>query len=182
MVNDQDPLFIEPANEADIAALVQLHADVAAALTEAHGKGPWSRCHSDRAIIRGLRESHMFVGRRNGQIEGTFRLAKRKPWAIDPAFFTPVAKPLYLLDMAVRPDVQRRGIGKALLAFAAAFASQGSFDCIRLDAYDAQAGAGGFYSKCGMACRGHRTYRSTPLVYFEILIRPESAVSVTSQP
>ena len=168
----KDPLFIEPANKTDIPALVQLHADVAAALTEAHGQGPWSRSHSDRAIIRGLRESHTFVGRRDGQIEGTFRLTKRKPWAIDPAFFTPAAKPLYLLDMAVRPDAQRRGIGRALLAFAVAFASQESFDCIRLDAYDAQAGAAGFYSKCGMSCRGHRTYRSTPLVYFEILSHP----------
>src|SRR5690349_10152000 len=109
--------LIEPATAGDVGALVELHAAVAEALTVAHGKGHWSRSHSDRSLERALAQSHVFVSRRSGQVEGTLCLTKRKPWAIDPAYFTPATKPLYLLDMAVRPDRQRRGLGKALLEF-----------------------------------------------------------------
>lgn len=42
-------------------------------------------------------------------------------------------------------------------------------DAIRLDAYDAKAGAGGFYARCGWTKRGHATYRGAPLVYYELL-------------
>lgn len=40
----------------------------------------------------------------------------------------------------------------------------------RLDAYDADAGAGSFYAKCGYQERERVIYRGTPLVYFELLI------------
>jgi hypothetical protein len=40
-------------------------------------------------------------------------------------------------------------------------------DALRLDAYDADAGAGEFYRKCGLREVGRATYRDTPLVYFE---------------
>jgi hypothetical protein len=41
---------------------------------------------------------------------------------------------------------------------------------IRLDAYDADAGAGGFYAKCGFREVGRVTYRTVPLIYFELLL------------
>jgi hypothetical protein len=40
-------------------------------------------------------------------------------------------------------------------------------DAVRLDAYDAPAGAGGFYARCGYRERGRVTYRGVPLIYFE---------------
>jgi len=43
-------------------------------------------------------------------------------------------------------------------------------DAIRLDAYDADAGAGGFYSNCGFREVGRVNYRGTPLVYYELLL------------
>jgi ribosomal protein S18 acetylase RimI-like enzyme len=43
-------------------------------------------------------------------------------------------------------------------------------DAIRLDAWDAAAGAGEFYRKCGFREVGRATYRTAPLVYFEILL------------
>ena len=36
-----------------------------------------------------------------GVIVGTLRLVTKKPWAIDPAYFASVRRPLYLLSMAV---------------------------------------------------------------------------------
>ena len=41
---------------------------------------------------------------------------------------------------------------------------------IRLDAYDAPAGAGPFYSRCGFREMGRVIYRKVPLVYFEQLL------------
>jgi ribosomal protein S18 acetylase RimI-like enzyme len=46
---------------------------------------------------------------------GTLRLEKKKPWAIDPAYFTSVGLALYLHDLAVAPDLQHRGIGRRLI-------------------------------------------------------------------
>ena len=43
-------------------------------------------------------------------------------------------------------------------------------DALCLDAYDADAGAGGFYRKCGFTEVGRATYRHTPLIYFEMLV------------
>ena len=42
-------------------------------------------------------------------------------------------------------------------------------DSIRLDAYDADAGAGTFYAACGFEHRGSVDYKSTPLRYYELL-------------
>jgi hypothetical protein len=56
----------------------------------------------------------------------------------------------------------------ARLAYAVAQASVPRY-ALRLDAYDADAGAGGFYAKCGFREVGRVVYRKNPLVYFELL-------------
>jgi GNAT superfamily N-acetyltransferase len=74
---------------------------------------------------------------------------------------------LYLTDMAVQPMRQRCGIGRALLNQAVQFARDFPAQALWLDAYDASAGAGGFYAACDFRECGRRAYRGTPLVYFE---------------
>jgi GNAT superfamily N-acetyltransferase len=101
------------------------------------------------------------------RVVATFQLGTRKPWAIDAAYFSPARRPLYLTDMAVHPDVQRRGIGRACVEAMRGIAVAWPADAIRLDAYDAAAGAGGFYAACGFREVGRVVYRGTPLVYFE---------------
>ena len=44
---------------------------------------------------------------------------------------------------------------------------------IRLDAYDAAYGAGDFYRKCGFREVGRATYRTEPLIYFELILSTE---------
>jgi GNAT superfamily N-acetyltransferase len=97
-------------------------------------------------------------------------LATKKPWAIDLAYFTSVRKPLYLTDMAVATDMQRKGVGRAILDAARVVTRAFPADAIRLDAYDAPAGAGPFYAKCGFREVGRVTYRGVPLVYFEAVL------------
>jgi ribosomal protein S18 acetylase RimI-like enzyme len=116
-----------------------------------------------------MKDARVLVARRDALVVGVLRLETKKPWAIDKNYFVPVSRPLYLLDMAVDPPVQRQGIGRRLLAEAVAVATV-SADSIRLDAYDHPAGAGGFYAKCGFKEVGRVTYRGTPLIYYELVL------------
>jgi hypothetical protein len=59
---------------------------------------------------------------------------------------------------------------EASIAHAVEVCKQWPADALCLDAYDADAGAGGFYSKCGFTEVGRATCRNTPLIYFERLM------------
>ena len=99
------------------------------------------------------------------------RLAQKKPWAIDVSYFTPVKRPLYLTGMAVSVAHQGQGLGRLALVDACAVAEAWPADAIRLDAFDAAAGAGEFYAHCGFTERGHVVYKGDPLVYYERLLK-----------
>ena len=117
-----------------------------------------------------MRTSQVFVARAGAEIVATLRLATRKPWAIDTAYFAECHRPLYLLAMAVTPDRQRQGVGKKCLEEVKRIARAWPADAIRLDAYDAEAGAGHFYARCGYSQVGRVSYRGTPLIYYELLL------------
>jgi len=161
-------LVFELATEADAGALAALHSAVAGHLTREFGNGHWSSSASEAGVARGIRASRVLVARDAIGIAATLRLATKKPWAIDVKYFRPSKKPLYLLDMAVRPSSQRSGIGRQLVQQARLLAQGLHADVIRLDAYDASAGAGGFYAKCGFTEVGRATYRDVPLIYYEL--------------
>jgi GNAT superfamily N-acetyltransferase len=74
--------------------------------------------------------------------------------------------------MAVHPDLQRKGIGRQLMKKAEAIARAWPADAIRLDAFDAKAGAGPFYAKCGYREVARVVYKKDPLVYFELVLPP----------
>jgi GNAT superfamily N-acetyltransferase len=159
------------AREADVPALIELHAAVGADLTERHGPGPWSsRPSSERAVLFHMRHAQTILARKGKSIVGSLRLATKKPWAIDVAYFTPVKGPLYLTGMAVTPKLQYQGIGRKLLEKAITEARAWPADAIRLDAFDAVAGAGPFYAKCNFRETGRVTYKNAPLIYYEFLL------------
>jgi GNAT superfamily N-acetyltransferase len=163
-------LKLEPASAADTPELATLRTAVADRLTRDFGPGHWSSPVSEAAQSRAIQQGGVFVGRQHGRIVATLRLATKKPWAIDPAYFTSVSRVLYLTDMAVAPDVQRQGFGRQAMAEAARLARQQSAEAIRLDAYDAPAGAGSFYQKCGLTEVGRVVYRHNPLIYYELIV------------
>lgn len=166
-------LRVQLATDRDAAIIAQLRTVVAERLTRVHGYGHWSGDVTDKQVLRGLkspRTSRVLVARSDVGVVGTLRLATKKPWAIDARHFTLVKRPIYLVDMAVAPDMQRRGIGRRLLDEATRAVRQWAGDAIRLDAYDADAGAAGFYAKCGFSEVGRVKYRNVPLVYFELLL------------
>ena len=147
----------------------------AGALTARFGAGPWSSLVSERSAILAQRHARVRVGREGKRILTVLRLATKKPWAIDVSYFTPVKRPLYLTGLAVSVAHQGQGLGRMALDDARGVAAGWPADAIRLDAWDAEAGAGSFYTKCGYQERGRVIYRGTPLVYYELLIQPTSA-------
>jgi GNAT superfamily N-acetyltransferase len=160
-------LSLQPATPDDAAALAALYAAVAEHLTARHGEGPWSGKTSEKGVLYAMRISSVFVAREGPEIIATLRLATKKPWAIDTSYFTKCQRPLYLLGMAVAPPRQRQGIGRRCMDEARRIAKSWPADAIRLDAYDANAGAGPFYARCGCTEVGRVSYRNTPLIYYE---------------
>lgn len=166
----QTRLQISKAGEDDIPALAALRRDTARELTARYGFGHWSHEGSDDTVRRGMEGSFYLIGIEQKEIVAALRLSPSRPWAIDPSHFTPVRRPLYLTDMAVSPARQRSGLGRILLTAAKEEAIRLRAGAIRLDAYDAPAGAGEFYTRCGFLPRGVVVYRQVPLIYFELLL------------
>ena len=161
------PLKFRDATADDVAAIAGLHNAVAGALTVRFGAGPWSTLVTERGTELAQRHARVRVGRDGRRIVTVLRLASRKPWAIDVRYFTPVKRPLYLTGMAVSVAHQGRGFGRLALEDACTVAEAWPADVIRLDAFDADAGAGGFYARCGFTPRGRVVYKGNPLVYYE---------------
>ena len=161
-----------PAEPSDAPALAALHTAAARNLTARHGTGPWTSKSSEKGVLFAMRmrNSVVFVARHDEEIIATLHLGKKKPWAIDSSYFAPCQKPLYLVSMAVAPAWQRRGVGRGCLKEVERIAKEWPADAIRLDAYDAKAGAGSFYARCGYTEVGRATYRDTPLIYYELRV------------
>jgi GNAT superfamily N-acetyltransferase len=158
------------ATPAEVPELAALHSAAANDLTRRYGPGFWSNPPTERGVLNSLRYARVVIARRDKTIVGTLRLANKKPWAIDVSYFTPVKKAIYLTGMAVLPNLQRRGIGRLLLQQAVIQAQAWPADAIRLDAFDADAGAGAFYARCGFREVAHVVYKKDPLIYFELVL------------
>jgi GNAT superfamily N-acetyltransferase len=161
------PLKFRDATPADVPAIAGLQNAVAGALTARFGLGRWSWLVDERSAALAQRHARVRIGRDGKHILTVLRLATRKPWAIDASCFTPVKRPLYLTGMAVEVAHQRQGLGSRALEDACTVAREWPAEALRLDAYDAEAGAGGFYVRRGFTERGRAVYRGDPLIYFE---------------
>ena len=163
-------ITLELATPDDAAAVASLSADVARDLTSRYGKGHWSAEGSERGLLSNLATAKIYIARNHHGVVASFQLATKKPWAIDPKYFTPCTRPLYLTSMAVAPAMQRQGIGRLCLEEAKQIVKLWPANAIRLDSYDAEAGASEFYRKCGLVEVGRVSFRGTALIYFELMV------------
>lgn len=166
-------LSIREAVTADAEEVAALRLAAANDLTTRFGKGLWSSNTTEKGVLFAMKQGRVIIAARAGAIVGTLTLSTRKPWAIDPAYFTKVKTPIYLTSMAIDPKAQGQGVGRAMLVDADTRARnwpKTRGDAIRLDAFDADAGAAGFYAKCGYEERGRAVFRTAPLIYFERLL------------
>jgi GNAT superfamily N-acetyltransferase len=161
------------ATDVDASAIAALRTAAADHLTRQYGQGNWSSPSTERGVLRDLSRpqfSRTVVARDGPTLVATLCRQTKKPWATDTAYFTSVNKALYLIGMAVHPDRQGNGVGRRILEEATTIARNWPSDAIRLDAWDADAGAGPFYARCGYREAGRVVYRKAPLVYFELLL------------
>lgn len=163
-------LKFRDAKPEDVPMIAALQNAAAGALTARFGEGHWSSLVTERGVDTSTRHARRRVGISGKRVLTVLRLATKKPWAIDVSYFTPVKRPLYLTGMAVSVARQGQGLGRRALEDAIAVARSWPADAIRLDAYDADAGAGSFYAKCGFQERGHVVYKGDPLVYYELIL------------
>jgi len=161
---------LEVARTHDAAAIASLWVAASQHLTAKYGQGPWSGKRTEKGVLFDMRKAAVYVLRKRNKLIATLTLGTKKPWAIDRKYFSQRNRPLYLTSMAVTPDLQRQGIGRLCMDAAAKLVKQWPGDAIRLDAYDAEAGAGEFYRKCGFREVGRASYRNVPLIYFEMLL------------
>ena len=160
-------LTISAASPADALELAGLHTEVAEDLTR---RGFRSNKTSEKGALLAIRSARVLIARRGKSLVGTLNLPTQKPWAIDVSYFTPAENPLYLTGMAVIPAMQRQGLGRRLIKEAVKQARAWPADAIRLDAFDNDTGAGGFYAKCGFREVARVVYRKNPLIYFELVL------------
>ena len=161
---------LDIATPDDIPGIVAVRVNAAEELTARFGGGHWSGHPSERGVAWDLRQGKVLVARRGKTVVGTLKLQTKKPWAIDASYFTIVKRPWYLTNMAVDPKHQRKGIGRRCVLEAVKLVREWGGEAVRLDAYDAAAGAGPFYEKCGFKERGRVAYRLNPLVYYELIL------------
>ena len=164
-------LPVEIATANDAVQIATLLTETSQRLTSIYGKGHWSHQTTEKGVLLGMKgNSKVLVVKEDEVIVGTLRLTTKKPWAIDTAYFKKVDQPLYLVDMSVTPRLQSKGIGREMLVEVISLAKTWPAQAIRLDAYNAPAGAGEFYRKCGYNEVGRVVYKGTPLIYFELLL------------
>jgi GNAT superfamily N-acetyltransferase len=170
---------LEEARDADAAAIAALRMAVSRELTARFGRGTWSFTLESEASVRAdILTSRVLLVREHGTVIATLRLSSRPPWLGSIDYFTPCNRPLFLTSMAVAPKRQHTGVGRACLEEVKKMARRWPADAICLDAYDAEAGAGDFYRKCGFSEVRRAPYNGTPLIFFEYLVPVASSVSL----
>lgn len=163
-------LSIRVAVAADAAEIAALRVAAANDLTERFGEGFWSSAATEKGVLQAMKQGKVLIATRAGTIVGTLALSTKKPWAIDASYFSKAKTPVYLTSMAVDPKLQGKGVGREMLVAAAEIVRGWPGHAIRLDAFDAEAGAGRFYEKCGYVERGRVVFRSVPLIYYEVVL------------
>jgi GNAT superfamily N-acetyltransferase len=119
-------------------------------------------------IQKHVADETIWAGERSGELVATLRLTDSKIGFYRSAWFgDPKSIAGYLMHMAVSPHHQGLGYGTALLREAEEVALKRGLECVRLDSYDAPAGAGSFYEKAGYTHVHSGEVHGVPLLYWE---------------
>jgi GNAT superfamily N-acetyltransferase len=157
----------------DIGLVRAILSTAANDLTTRFGEGHWSGVRSVETLRKYAGEGVLYVVEQAATVVGTLRLTDRKigfyrsSWFVDPQ-----AAAGYLMDMAIDPAHQRRGIGRQAMIMAENLARSQDLPAIRLDAYGGPAGAGRFYQKCGYRLVHQGEMNGVALEYYEKLVEP----------
>ena len=159
----------------DVKPIRAILAAAAADLTARFGQGHWSTVRTTETLRKYVDDRVVYVVEADGLMVGSLRQTDRKIGFYRQDWFARPDDPAgYLLDMAVHPDHQRRGIGHRSMQLTEHLAGRAGLRSIRLDAYAGSAGAGGFYKACGYALVHTGEFKGVALEYYEKLLPPRS--------
>jgi GNAT superfamily N-acetyltransferase len=103
-----------------------------------------------------------------GRIVGTFTVGERPIACYSPSLWSvPSASALYLNRLAIVPDLQGRGLGRACMAEVERLAALRDSAFVRLDAVTAHAALCDFYRRLGYLERGPFDNLGVPVTCFE---------------
>jgi GNAT superfamily N-acetyltransferase len=168
-------LKLRQANLDDVKEIRSILAAAAADLTARFGQGHWSTVRTIETLQKYVNDGVLYVVEVDLTAVAALRLTNRKIGFYRNDWFARPKDPAgYLMDMAVRPDHQRRGIGRRSMQLTEQLGRRAGLQTIRLDAYKGPAGAGEFYKKCGYALVHQGAFKGVALEYFEKLLPPHS--------
>jgi len=151
-------ILIRKAAERDLDSIEQLYDDLNDRLAQTVNYPGWRKgsypLRSDAE--EGLRDGTLYVAELDGKIAGTVMYLrtqcepyKTARWQLP--FDVPVVA-LHIL--AVHPDCQGKGVGRALMAYAETIARECGALAVRLDTHEGNLPACRLYESCGYSMRG----------------------------
>ena len=152
------PILIRKATASDLNAIARLYDDLNDHLA-AHVNYPGWRKGSyplRQDAEEGLADGTLYVAELNGQIAGTVMYLRTQcepyktvDWQLP--FDVPV---IALHILAVHPEYQGMGVGRALMNYAETLARETGALAVRLDTHEYNAPACRLYESCGYSMRG----------------------------
>lgn len=159
------------ANKSDARAVRAVRLAAAEDLVQRFGPGHWSTVSALPTVKRQADAGLVLIAESNA-IVGTGTISSQKiPFYRKEWFRWPEDAAMYLTNMAVHPDHQRNGTGSQIMREIERRAVAEGLLAVRFDAYDAAAGAGRFYEKCGYRCVHRGDVNGVALEYFEKVLR-----------
>ena len=155
----------DAATPGDAREIAALHEVVAQHLQRAiPGARRW-KVPPEKQLASSMKTTETVVAREGELLVATFRLDPARGFC-GVARFTEVDGFVYLLEMAVRPSHQRRGVGRLCLEEAERRARARGSKAIRLDTNDDPVRAAAFYTACGY----REVLHHAQTIYFERLL------------
>lgn len=163
---------IRLAAPGEIAGIYKLSVAAASDLVDKYGQGRWRVAAARKTLKRNQQSDSLFVIVKDAVIVGTFCFTTKKAGFYRRGWFAFPDDPAgYLLNMAIAPQHQRQGIGREVMNHIDQLARSMKLLAVRFDAYEANAGAGGFYRKCGYQLVHVGKVGDVGLEYYEKVLR-----------
>ncbi|HEX7601104.1 MAG TPA: GNAT family N-acetyltransferase [Polyangiaceae bacterium] len=158
-------LVFTSATPGDARDIAMLHAVVAQHHQRAVPRARRWRVPPEKQIALWMKTTETLLAREGALLVATLRLDPARGFC-GVAPFTEVDGFVYLLEMAVHPSHQRRGVGRLCLEEAERWARARGSKAIRLDTNDDAIRAAAFYAACGY----REVLHHARTIYFERLL------------
>lgn len=142
--------MIRKATAKDLQTVKSITQACAVAMNQ-QGIFQWNDHYPSWAVFQqDIADEALYVYESNGQVNGCIMLSPVKDHVYETVtWLTPDVNNLYIHRLAVHPNIQKKGLGGQLMAFAEQFALKNGYQSIRLDTFSKNPANQHFYEKRG---------------------------------